>query len=317
MKNLIFYILCLVICGYAEDANILPSNDMNSYLSTKEVFVQVKNAQIFCRVFGKGEPVIVIHGGPGLSQDYLLPYMERLAQTNFVIFYDQRSCGNSTGEINAGTICLNTFVDDLESIRKFFGYKKITIVGHSWGGLLAMQYAIVHPEAIVKLILLNACPPSSEEYSTFQHEVNKRLIPYQDKLKAIQESSKFIEDDPDTFAKYFRMVLERYCYNPEKMHLINLHMSQRAIVNGHQVSEIFNQNLLLKPFNLYKELKNINIPTLIIHGDFDPVPCSVAQHIHESISGSQYILLKNCGHFPFVEVPDEFFKNLKDFINQK
>lgn len=104
-----------------------------------KIFIKTNDAQIFCRVFGKGEPIIVVHGGPGLSQDYLLPQMAKLAQTNLVIFYDQRGCGLSTGAINEDSIQIKTFVDDLEAIRKSFGYKKVTVLGHSWGGFLAMD----------------------------------------------------------------------------------------------------------------------------------------------------------------------------------
>ena len=88
-------------------------------------------------------------------------------------------------------------------------------------------------------------------------------------------------------------------------------MSQKACINGEKVEEIFMQNLFVKPFNLHDQLKKVRIPTLIIHGDADIIPPATAQKIHESIAGSKYILIKNCGHFPHVETPDELFKDLK------
>ena len=304
----LIFILCFS-CGYAEIAS--PADKTNNLLPSEEVFVKADGAQLFCRVFGQGKPIVVIHGGPGLTQDYLLPPMARLKENNRVIFYDQRACGRSTGEINAGSIRIETFMDDLEAIRKAFGYAKITVLGHSWGAFLAMEYAIAHPESIEKMILLSSCPASSEDFSLFMDEWVKRTAPYQDELKAMRESKEFIAGDPAMTEKYYRLLYRAYCYNPEKANLLNVYMSQKACINGEKVEEIFMQNLFVKPFNLHDQLKKVRIPTLIIHGDADIIPPATAQKIHESIAGSKYILIKNCGHFPHVETPDELFNDLK------
>lgn len=66
----------------------------------KSLFIEAKGAKLFCRTLGQGKPLIVVHGGPGLTQDYLLSELQPLAETNFLIFYDQRGCGQSTGEID-------------------------------------------------------------------------------------------------------------------------------------------------------------------------------------------------------------------------
>lgn len=78
-----------------------------------EYFIAVENGKLFLRTIGKGKPLIVLHGGPGLTQDYLLPQLYRLAKNNFVIFYDQRGCGQSTGEINANTINIELMIQRL------------------------------------------------------------------------------------------------------------------------------------------------------------------------------------------------------------
>lgn len=74
------------------------------------------------------------------------------------------------------------------------------------------------------------------------------------------------------------------------------------------------QTVYEKPYNLHDSLKGLNIPTLIIHGDYDPIPPSTAHNLHMSIPGSKYILLENCGHFPFVESPYDYFKAINDFL---
>lgn len=283
----------------------------------QERFVTVDNAKLFCRTIGKGKPLIVLHGGPGLAQDYLLPELYKLAENNFVIFYDQRGCGQSTGEINANTMNIETFVADLDAIRDTFKFKKIIVLGHSWGGFLAMHYAIAHPERVEKLILSNSLPASSEEFALFLQEWMRRMAPYQKELDAIRQSKEFAEGNSDTIAKRHRLIFRTYCYKPEKANLLNLYKSQIASINDTKVYDICRKNIFEKSFDFHKSLKLVKMPTLILHGDVDPIPPTTAQKTHESISGSKYILMKNCGHFPYVEDPDVYFKHLKTFLNHK
>ena len=280
-----------------------------------EGWVDSDNAQIFCRTIGKGKPLIVLHGGPGLSQDYLLPQLYKLAENNFVIFYDQRGCGQSTGEINLDTINIQSFVNDLDNIRKAFNFKTISILGHSWGGFLAMEYAIAHPDRVEKLVLSNSAPSSSDGYALFGAEWLRRTAPYQEEMTILRDTPGFKEGNSELREQYYRILFRAYCHNPEHANLLNLHMSPTAIVNGAQVLDIMQQNVFKKPHNLAESLSHLSIPTLVIHGDDDVVPPSTAQTTHECIDGSSYILMQNCGHFPYVEDPDIYFECLKNFLN--
>lgn len=283
----------------------------------KEGFVPVENAKLFYRAIGKGQPLVVLHGGPGLSQDYLLPQLYKLAKNNLVIFYDQRACGQSTGEINADTISIKTYVADLDAIRQAFKFKKISVLGHSWGGFLAMHYAIAHPEQVEKLILSNSMTASSEDFALFIQEYLRRMGPYQKDMDAIHETKEFAEGNPQMMEKMYRMIFRTYCYNPEKANLLFLTMSSSAFINGVKVNELFRNGVFMKPFNLHDSLKSLEIPTLVIHGDTDPIPPSTAKNIHESIKNSEFVLMKNCGHFPYVEDPDAYFEHLQKFLNDR
>ncbi len=187
----------------------------------REVFVENKGAEIFCRVEGKGSPLIVIHGGPGLSLDCLLPQMSELAKSHLVIFYDQRGCGHSRGEINSETINLEMFVSDLEAIRKVFDLEKVSILGHSWGAFLALQYAFVHPERVQKLVLSNGFPASSEDLGLFIQEYMTRMEPYQETLAKLHAHPGFKEGDPLVIKDLHRTILKTYFYNQEQVDLLN------------------------------------------------------------------------------------------------
>ncbi|MBI5274683.1 MAG: alpha/beta fold hydrolase [Chlamydiales bacterium] len=281
---------------------------------TNEVFISSDHSNLFCKTMGKGNPLIVIHGGPGLTQDYLLPYLDKLAENNFVIFYDQRGCGLSIGEISTSTINMTSFINDLENIRKAFHFEKISILGHSWGGFVAASYTIAHPESIDKLILSNSMPLSSEDLTLFINEWTKRMTPYYQEIASIHGSKEFLQGDSQTMARLYRTIFRTYCYMPEKAELLNLYMTQTASLNGAKVYDIIRENILDKPYDLHRALKQVNIHALIIHWDIDVIPMSTAEHTHESIPGSQYIVLKNCGHFPYIEQPDEYFHHLYDFL---
>ncbi len=156
-----------------------------------DTFVQNGETRLFCKVIGKGSPLVVLHGGPGMSQVYLLPYMEELAKTHQVIFYDQRGCGQSEGSVNKDTISLAHFIDDIEAIRKHFAIKKITLVGHSWGGHLAMNYAVSHPEMVDKLVLINSTPATSSGFALFIKEWMRRQTSVIAEINKMKESQAF------------------------------------------------------------------------------------------------------------------------------
>lgn len=300
IKRLLFY-LAILFSGYAN-------------ASIQEAFIPSDDATLFCRMIGKGKPLIVLHGGPGLTQDYLLPQLYALAENNFVIFYDQRGCGQSTGEIKPETINLETFVNDLETIRKAFHFEKIAILGHSWGGFLAMHYAIAHPESIDKLILSNSMPGSSEGLALFASEWLRRMSPYLEEYYSIQNAPGFDEGDPDLIERLHRLLFRTYCYDPEKADLLNVRMTSTAAVNKAKVFTLFREHVFEMPFDVHASLQNLKMPTLIIHGEADPIPPATAQRLHESIQGSKFILIKKCGHFPHVEKPETYFNSLMEFL---
>lgn len=296
--------------------NVFGFSEINANPSSQELFVDASEAKLFCRAMGRGNPIIVIHGGPGLTQDYLLPNMSKLAEQNFVIFYDQRGCGKSTGLITSESISLDSFLKDIESIRKHFDLEKVTLLGHSWGGFLGMHYAIAYPQSVNKLILLNSIPASSDEFFLFLEEYVRRTSPLQE-LHILKNKPEFAAGDPDIMERYYRLMFRTYCYDPEMADLLNLRMTREAALNGSKVYSLLSSGWLLKPYNLHESLKKLQNPTLIIHGDTDPIPLITAENIHKSIYNSKFFVIKNCGHFPYVEQPQELFRHLNYFLSSQ
>ncbi len=91
-------------------------------------------------------------------------------------------------------------------------------------------------------------------------------------------------------------------------------MPPESCIHSGKVYQGIRETIFKTPYNLHEALKTLRIPTLVIHGDFDPMPPITAHRIHESIPGSQFVLLKECGHFPFVEQKEEYLYFIKEFL---
>ena len=103
-----------------------------------EDLIRTGQAQFYVREIGTGWPIIVIHGGPDFDHCYLLPEMDRLADAFRLIYYDQRGRGRSARGVQPGDVTIESEVEDVERVRRHFQVESVAVLGHSWGGLLAM-----------------------------------------------------------------------------------------------------------------------------------------------------------------------------------
>lgn len=304
-------ILCIFIVGFGLADGAAPA-----LKKVPEQYIQAGDAELYCIKMGSGSPVIVIYGGVGfLTHDYLLPHIVPLMKNHQVILYDQRGMGRSHSEINAEQINLKTYVEDIETIRLSQGCKKVTLLGHSWGGFLAMHYAILHPEAVDKLILVGSMPATSDEMGLFFAEVSKRLEPYQEELEQIESSALYKEGDPRTVEKDQKIVFQTYMYEPKNINRVKFLKSQQPNVNGFQIWELFKDEVFMQPYDLTDQLAKLKCPTLIVQGVVDPMPMVTAERLNALIPHSQLMKMDQCGHFPFVEQPDAFFKGVEAFLS--
>lgn len=136
---------------------------------------QINGAGIFCRVIGKGEPLIIVHGGPGLAHNYLLKPFSRLAKNYRLIFYDQRGNGLSDEFKEKETFTVDGLVEELEGVRKEFGGDAIYLAGQSWGAIIAINYVAKYPQHVKKMLLLEPAPGSSEYLPEFQKRIMGKL----------------------------------------------------------------------------------------------------------------------------------------------
>ena len=273
-------------------------------IKIEEKYLLVNGDSIYCKIMGSGEPLVIIHGGPGLDHTYLLPQFEELAKYYKLIFYDQRGSGNSSGFVDSSSITINNFVEDIEDLRKSLGLKKINILGHSWGSLLATYYILKYPAEVNKVILVSIVGSTSNIKRSKKESSNLvRLIYSADSVKGnIQAVENLVKS-------FFRS----YFYDQTKENELSIHFTQNTANNFSSVFILLSKELA--HFDLRERLKKINNKVLIIHGDHDPVPIESAEELHHLIKNSELVVLKNCGHFPFIESREQFFKECEKFIN--
>ena len=233
-----FFVLAifLVLTGCVQNLSTYRVPNVPS----KEGFVKTANGQLYYQTMGQGDPVIVIHGGPGMDQGYLLPGMAALAKKHQVVFYDQLGCGRSTATvIDESHITINSFVEDIETLRKALKFEKVTIVGHSWGGMLAMYYAVKYPKNIKKLVLMNTV--ASSGIHDFVEELEKRTLPSAGEFEKLKVSQEFINSDPQAIAQYYRLFFQYYFHNPKDLEKLNLQLEPKGAATGAKVAKILEE----------------------------------------------------------------------------
>ncbi len=271
-----------------------------------ERMVAVNGVTLLERRIGAGPPVVVLHGGPGADHNYLLPGFDALATGRTLLYYDQRGGGRSPvpREVPVGW---RDQVADLEALRETWGLERLTIAGYSWGGMLAMLYAIAHPARVERLALVSPAPVWRAAREEFERRFQERTMSpaLQAARKALRDSG-LREHDPAAHAqRIFELAVAGYFHDPARARsLTPFRVTERTR------AEVWDS---LGDFDLRPALRALRIPALVLHGDDDPIPAGSAREAADCL-GAEFVLLRDCGHVPYVEALDEFVRQLDRFL---
>lgn len=283
-------------------------------LKVEEGTKQINGVTLYYKIIGEGEPIVVVHGGPGLDHSYFLPHLERLAKNYRLIFFDQRASGRSSAPKDSSGITLEIFVADIEGVREAFGLEKMHLMAHSWGGLLAMHYALKHPEHLKSLILISSVSANAADGDVANKNLQSRYT-RQDSLERAQimQTPAFKKRESKALADFFKIVFRPTFYDRKFARRFNLVFQPDYAKKSAALQHLGKE---LSAYDFFPQLETMNVPTLILHGEADPLPATTAQKLHKSIKDSEFVLLKYCGHFPFIEAPQDFVVNVKSFLNR-
>jgi proline iminopeptidase len=277
---------------------------------------RINGTLLYCKSVGTGVPLVIIHGGPGLDHSYLLPQMEKLADRCELIFFDQRGCGKSSARLDSSAMTLDALVEDIDKVRDAYNLNTMNLMGHSWGGLLAMFYAIKHGDRLNSLILVNSTPPTSELRAESFKVIAQRTSHEDSTEQALlTQTEEFKRRDPAAMRKFFRLLFRGSFTHKEMIDDLTLSFPPDYGARS-KLLQYLAKDPQLQSYDLLSQLETITCPVLIIGSDNDITPPGSTDLIHTHIRDSRYILMKSCGHFPFIEAPTQFFPAVSDFIEK-
>jgi proline iminopeptidase len=271
---------------------------------------------LYCRVVGAGRPIVVLHGGPSLDHYYLLPEMDRLAASFRLVYYDQRGRGRSAEGVEADDVTIASEVADLDAVRRHFGYDSVALLGHSWGAVLALEYATRHPAHVSQLVLVNAAPASADDYRAFCDNL-LRIRPQGDaeRMQAIAAGAPYgagnLEAEVDYYTLHFRVAIR----DPERVEQVvrrlRAHFTEQGVLTARAIGQrLYDETWGSDTYDVVPRLQALDIPTLVLHGDHDFIPVAVAARIAEGIPLARFVVLEDCGHFAYLEASDAFCEHV-------
>jgi proline iminopeptidase len=270
---------------------------------------------LYWSVYGPSTPdrLLVLHGGPGAHHDYLLPQMLALANDRELVFYDQRGGGLSKTD-DRTPITWRTQVEDLDRVIVELGLGSPTIVGYSWGGLLAMLFAIEAAAGRTqsrpsRLVLIDPVPATREFRRTFESNFSHRQnSPAVVRLREELATSGLRETDADTYRhRMFELSVAGYFANPEAARDLTPFR-----VTGRVQASVWES---LGDFDLTTPglLDSVSVPTLVVHGRQDPIPLASSEAAAKALR-AELVVLENSGHVPYVEQPAALFSAIRAFL---
>lgn len=263
---------------------------------------------------GQQIPLLVLHGGPGVPHNYLENMSQFASETREVIFYDQLGCGNSDQPDDDALWQVERYVAELGQVITWFGFEKVHILGQSWGGMLAMSYALTQPGNIASLVLSNTV----SDMPLWVAEANRLR---QDLPPATQATLLSHEAAGTTDSgEYQQAMMEFYdqhvCRVPMPDYVLYAleHIGRPYFVmNGPSEFHVIGN---FKDWSITDRLGEIQLPTLIISGRYDESTPRINEVLHRGIPGSEWVLLENSSHLSHVEEPNLYFATVNRFLTQ-
>lgn len=266
----------------------------------------------WCRYGRAGAPpVLVLHGGPGAHHDYLLPHFLDLADEFDLLFYDQRGGGRSKTD-DPAPITAQVQVDDLERVIAELAEGPLTIVGYSWGALLALLYSIdtaggSRSPVPARLALVDPAAVSRAHHTVFEAAFARRANSAELLAMRAELSASGLRDtDPAAHKqRVFELSVAGYFFDPRQAE--NLTPFR---VTGRVQQQVWES---LGELDLAPQLGAVRCDALVVHGRQDPIPLASSEAVAEALH-AQLVVLDDCGHVPYVERRDALFATLRPFL---
>ena len=264
---------------------------------------------LFVRDVGRGPALLVVHGGPDFDHGYFLPDLDRLADAYRLIYYDQRGRGRSALGVEPVDVTLASEIADLDDVRTQAGLARTAILGHSFGALLALEYALRHRDRVSHLVLMNPAPVSRADFLLLG-AAHARDVETVAAKQALVATAAYQRGDPDAVTAYYRLHFRSTVRREEDLERLLRSLMREATSEGILKARAIEQRLyeetwLAADYDLLPQLADLDIPTLVIGGEHDFIPAPCAEHIAGAIPRARWLSLAGSGHFAYLDSPTD------------
>ena len=325
MKNLWAVLFAGMALIYTEAV----SAEVPRIHSIEEGYIETGNALIYYKLIGEGKPLIILHGGPGASHDYLLPWLLPLARTNQLVFIDERGSGRSERLADPHEYTVENMVADVEAVRQALDFDQIDLLGHSYGGVLAQAYALKYQEHLAHLVLASTFPSTKMMNEVLAHERAQMPADKLARMQQLEQAGLFDHGAPWEKGRYteeYEVLAWGWGYFPFMFGAhpdTNYDPKENAPTNWELYREMWGSHGEfvidgnLQTVEYVDQLPTLHVPTLILAGDHDECDPSLARLMHEKIEGSELVILPNAGHLAFEDQPELWIRSVREFLNRK
>lgn len=270
----------------------------------------IRDVSLNLKVMGQGDPLVLMHGGPGLDYSTLSTF-EPLADRYTLVFYDHRCNGRSTGDVQSMT--WENLTADADALRQRLGYDQWAVLGHSFGGLVALEYALRYPTRLSHLLLLDTCADAH----WVQHIAPDILARRGYSRDAVASARRFFSGDlaPAEMLRLARKFVGAYYYH------LGLLRAPKALWSGLRVKMrpeafVFGFKDLYTGWTVMDQLHTIDVPTLVLAGRFDFL--SPSEHnaiVADRMPNAELEIIERAGHLPHEEQTAEVLRIVRRFLS--
>ncbi len=294
-------------------------NDRATTPARREGYVRFRGHRTWYCIVGADAPgrapLLCLHGGPGVPHDYL-ESLDDLAGGRRIVFYDQLGCGNSDHPDAPELWSVELFVDELATVRAALGFERVHLLGQSWGGMLAMEYALRRPAGIVSLVLANTLA-SYPQFAAGTRRL-RAALPAEVRATLDRHEAAGTTDSAEYRAAMMVFYRRHICrldpWPPELLRALDkLTQAPQVYVTLNGPAE-FHATGRLKDWDISARLAEIRLPTLVLGGRHDEVTPEVTEAVHRGIPGSEYVLFEQSSHMPHLEERARFMALVGDFV---
>ena len=321
--------LAAVAVGAVLTACATPASSVApSVMPIDEALVDNGGVILYVKTVGRGPPLVVVHGGPGASHDYLLPSLYRLASSYRLVFIDERGSGRSPRLEDPKQYTVEKMADDVEAVRTALQLGKIALLGHSYGGVVVQAYAFKYQANLSHLILASTFSSTRELNEALGRMKQAMPADRRARLEALEKAGLFGKGEiwehgryTDEYAKlawgvgYFPALYgarPEPNYDPVEGNTKNSWELYREMWGSHGEFVVDGN---LKEVEWVDRLPEIKVPTLILVGDHDESDPAMSREMNAKIAGSKLVVLPDSGHMTFVDQPELFVRAIRDFVH--